>query len=271
MLTTLECSFYHVTSPYICIKASVMEAQYTRNRLYVHEEEQNRIKNIPILLAGSGIGSNIAECALRFGFENITIVDGDTIEQSNLNRQNYTHKDISTFKAETLYNRLKDINPRANIQFRKEFITHENVHDIIEGHDIAINALDFTSDIPIVFDKICQEKGMHILHPYNLGWGGLVAVITPTGLSLDSLTDENFNELKMVEYVAGYLRFWERPNEWLENIINDYKTEQQNLPPPQLSIASWIVSGMCTHVMFKIATGKPFKTFPQFYINAISD
>lgn len=61
--------------------------RYARNRLYIQEEEQEIIKNTPILFAGCGIGSNIVECALRFGFENITIVDGDTIELSNLNRQ----------------------------------------------------------------------------------------------------------------------------------------------------------------------------------------
>ena len=88
-----------------------MNDRYSRNRLYVTEEEQNQIKDIPILLAGSGIGSNIAECALRFGFENITIIDGDVVENSNLNRQNYTFYDISEYKAETLYNRLKSINP----------------------------------------------------------------------------------------------------------------------------------------------------------------
>ncbi|MEG2310301.1 MAG: ThiF family adenylyltransferase, partial [Chryseobacterium sp.] len=49
--------------------------RYARNRLYIQEEEQEIIKNTPILFAGCGIGSNIAECALRFGFENITIVD----------------------------------------------------------------------------------------------------------------------------------------------------------------------------------------------------
>ncbi|MBE4950566.1 ThiF family adenylyltransferase [Chryseobacterium culicis] len=248
-----------------------METKYSRNRLYVQQEEQQTIKDFSILLAGSGIGSNIAECALRFGFENITIVDGDTIEQSNLNRQNYTHQDISSYKAETLYHRLKSINPDANIRYRSEFITPDNVHEIIGDHDIAINALDFSSNIPVVFDKICQERGIHVLHPYNLGWGGLVAVLEPGGLPLDILSDENFNELKMVEYIAGYLRFWRTPNEWLENIIDDYKKEKENLPPPQLAIASWIVAGMCTHVMFKIATGKPYKTFPQFYMNAISE
>ncbi|MGV4415094.1 ThiF family adenylyltransferase [Chryseobacterium sp. T1] len=62
-----------------------MKERYSRNRLYISDEEQNLIKHIPILLAGSGIGSNIAECALRLGFENITIVDGDVVEISNLN------------------------------------------------------------------------------------------------------------------------------------------------------------------------------------------
>lgn len=243
--------------------------RYTRNRLYIKDEQQDIIKNIPILFAGCGIGSNIAECALRFGFENITVVDGDTIELSNLNRQNYVEENISKSKAESLYNRLKSINPEAKINFHDEFITEENLEKIISDQKIIINALDFTSNIPLLLDKICQEKNINVLHPYNLGWGGLVAVITPDGLGLDSITSGNFNELKMVEYVSSYLRFWKEPNEWLENIINDYKNEKDLLPPPQLSIASWIVAGMCTHIMYKIATEKKFKKFPEFYINSI--
>lgn len=249
-----------------------MDNRYTRNRLYITENEQKVIKNTPIILAGSGIGSNIAECALRFGFENITIVDGDVVELSNLNRQNYTEGNITEYKAVSLFNRLKAINSHANIKFLSEFITEENVERIIGNHKIAINALDFTSDMPLIFDKVCQEKGIHVLHPYNLGWGGLVTVITPNGLRLDSLSQNNdFNELKMVEYVSSYLRFWKKPNEWLENIIADYKNEKEFLPPPQLSIASWIVAGMCTHIMFNISSKKDFKKFPEFYISSISD
>ncbi|TGX79503.1 hypothetical protein E5358_14850 [Palleniella muris] len=69
--------------------------RYSRNRIYVNAEEQKKVRNTRILLGGAGIGSIIAECALRFGFENITIVDGDKVELSNLNRQNYTEGDIS--------------------------------------------------------------------------------------------------------------------------------------------------------------------------------
>ena len=50
------------------------------------KREQSIIKDYKIFLGGAGIGSIIAECALRFGFEHITIVDGDKVEESNLNR-----------------------------------------------------------------------------------------------------------------------------------------------------------------------------------------
>ena len=59
-----------------------MEERYTRNRIYVRPEEQQLIKHFRILLGGAGFGSIIAECALRFGFEDITIVDGDLVEES---------------------------------------------------------------------------------------------------------------------------------------------------------------------------------------------
>ncbi|KFE97521.1 thiamine biosynthesis protein ThiF [Chryseobacterium formosense] len=247
-----------------------MAEVYSRNRLYVDKYEQDLIKDIPILLAGCGVGSNIAECILRFGFENITLVDGDKVEASNLNRQNYTSEDIDSMKAEALYKRLKQINPHANVKYRTEYISKENLESILEHHSIAINALDFTSQLPLEFDRICQEKKIHVLHPYNLGWGGLITVITPETLNLESLSKDNsFNELKMVEYVAGYYRFWDKPLEWLEKIIYDYKAEEEILSPPQLSIASFMLAGMCTNLLFKISTGKTFKKFPEFYLNTI--
>lgn len=56
-----------------------MENRYTSNRLYVSEKEQETIKNFRIIIGGAGIGSIVAECALRFGFEHITIIDGDKV------------------------------------------------------------------------------------------------------------------------------------------------------------------------------------------------
>lgn len=248
-----------------------MDNRYQRNRIYIEKVEQDIIKDYPIFIGGSGIGSVIAECALRLGFENITIVDGDHIELSNLNRQNYIEKDINSEKTIAIRNRLKAINSDANINVHNCFITKANIEELITGNKIAINALDFTSEIPLLFDKFCQNKKIPILHPYNLGWGGLVTVIMPDSLSLSSIakSDKKFNEIDLVEYTASYMRFWGNKQGWLDEIIKKYKSEGNGLPPPQLSIASWKVAAMCTHILFNIATGKPVKKFPDFYLSTL--
>lgn len=249
----------------------MMETRYSRNRIYLTEEEQQTIKDFPILLGGSGIGSIIAECALRFGFEKITIIDGDHVERSNLNRQNYTEEDIAVTKVEAITKRLKAINKDAQITYHNCFLTPENLASHIEGHKVAINALDFSSDVPLLFDQICQEQNIPVIHPYNLGWGGLVTVITPDSPSLKTLAkpNEKFNEVNMVEYASSYLKFWGSPQQWIDDIIEKYKNEQEDLPPPQLSIASWIVAAMSTHLLFNIATQKNYKQFPEFYLSTI--
>lgn len=67
--------------------------------------------------------------------------DGDKVEESNLNRQNYVKADIGNYKAEILCKRLLEINPNAEIKILHTFIDKENVEDIIPGHHIAINPL----------------------------------------------------------------------------------------------------------------------------------
>jgi len=250
-----------------------MEEIYSRNRIYITKEEQKIIKNYPVLLGGSGIGSVIAECAIRLGFETITIIDGDEVELSNLNRQNYIEKDIGISKGEAIRKRLLSINPNANIKVHDCFIDEENVESFIESHKVAINALDFTSGIPLLFDEVCQKKNIPVLHPYNLGWGSLVTVIAPNGALLSSLMKEGetFNEVKMVEYVSSYLKYWGKPHKWIDDVVEKYKNEKEKLSPPQLSISSWMVAAMCTNLLYNIATDKPYKVFPEFYFLTMSN
>jgi tRNA A37 threonylcarbamoyladenosine dehydratase len=144
-----------------------MKNRYNRNRLYITKEEQKLIKKTSILLAGAGIGSIIAECLLRLGFETLTIIDGDVVELSNLNRQNYIENNISNPKVEAIKERLLAINNKAKITIHNCFLTPENVNQYIKGHKIAINALDFTSEVPLLFDSLCQKKNIPVLHPYN--------------------------------------------------------------------------------------------------------
>lgn len=243
--------------------------RYLRNRIYLSACDQEKLKNFQIIVAGCGIGSNIAECALRTGFENICVIDGDVIEDSNLNRQNYTEDQIGIPKAAALRDRLKLINGNAEITCIDTFITAENMPDTGK-FNVGINALDYNNEAPQLFDQSCFKSGIPVLHPYNLGWGGMVTVLSPEGPFLHSIgKSAHFNELDAVEYAASYQRYWQKPQLWLEEVIHQYKNEDLRLPPPQLAIGSWYVAAMCTHLLVKMATGKFYKKFPEFYLTTL--
>lgn len=201
--------------------------RYERNRIYISDKDQVKIKDFRVLLAGAGIGSNIAETLLRIGFEILTLVDGDVVEASNLNRQNYTEDDLEQHKVEALKRRLLSINPQVRISTINIFIDHDNVRDIVVGHDVAINALDFKSDISFVFDKLCAEQDIYVLHPYNIGFAGIVIVVSPNGTKLESLLSEEESylgfEKKAIQYITDYFNYCVRPKIWIENFIRAYE------------------------------------------------
>jgi molybdopterin/thiamine biosynthesis adenylyltransferase len=209
---------------------------------------------------------------LRLGFENFTIIDGDQVELSNLNRQNYTEEDIAVPKVEALKKRLLSINKNAKINIHNCYLRASNLEQYISGHSIAINALDFSSDVPLLFDKICHDYHIPVLHPYNIGWGSIVAVVVPGGQRLDSITRPNirFNEVEFVEYALGHLAFWGNPQEWMRQVLDKYLSKKHDTPP-QLSIGSWLAASMCSKILFDIATDREIKKFPDFYFSTLKD
>lgn len=245
---------------------------YRRNFLYISEANQKKIKNFRILIGGCGLGSVIAECALRLGFENLTVIDGDKVELSNLNRQNYTRKDIGRFKVEALKERLLEINPCANITSNTEFLTKENIaKHIKENYDLAINTIDFTSDIPFLFDEMCCEVNIPVLHPLNLGWGASVIVVDHKSRKLREL-HQNFDgfEIHMAQHILKELELKALTPDYLSKIIKKY-TEVKNEveSPPQLSVGSFLVASMCTRLMYCLCIGKGVNTFPEVYFQVI--
>lgn len=115
---------------------------------------------------------------------------------------------------------------------------------LVADHKVAINALDFTSAIPLQFDHVCKAHKIPVLHPYNLGWAGLAIVIDPHGMPLTSIenADEKFNELTVVEYVSKQMKRCGTPQDWLDGIIEKYLREEEQLSPPQLSIGRYFLN-----------------------------
>lgn len=130
-----------------------------------------KIKNTKILLVGiGGVGGFTLECLVRTGFENITIIDGDTIDETNLNRQIIATKETENkSKTEVAMNRYLSINSKLNLQTINIFLTKDNFNKyVFEKYDYIIDACD---DIAMKVELIRYAEKNNIKIISALGTG----------------------------------------------------------------------------------------------------
>lgn len=111
----------------------------------IGKDRFKRLENAKVLVIGiGGVGGYAFEALVRAGISNITIIDGDKIEESNINRQIITsNKNIGLAKVEVAKNRALEINPKVNISARDLFITDSNFKDIFDQKfDYVVDACD---------------------------------------------------------------------------------------------------------------------------------
>lgn len=117
-----------------------------------------------ILFGIGGVGSWCAECLIRTGLTHLTIVDGDTVQASNLNRQlPATQATLGMPKVEALKARLLEINPDAEIEARYEMVNGEWLMvNELEGYDYVIDAIDSVADKTDLLLYASRLKGVKI-------------------------------------------------------------------------------------------------------------
>ncbi|MDX9811095.1 MAG: tRNA threonylcarbamoyladenosine dehydratase [Bacteroidales bacterium] len=130
----------------------MMENWQSRSELLLGEEALGRLGNSRVMVAGlGGVGAYAAEMICRAGVGHITIVDGDTVHESNRNRQLPALKSTEGKpKAVVLGERLRDINPAVSLTVIEEFLRDERMTEVLDaGFDYVVDAIDTLS--PKVF------------------------------------------------------------------------------------------------------------------------
>lgn len=106
-------------------------------------EELARLRAARVGVAGAGgLGSNAALALVRSGIRNLVLVDGDTVDASNLNRQAYWPEDVGRPKVEALHDRLAALEPELTCQIRREWLEADTACAVFHGCDVVVEALD---------------------------------------------------------------------------------------------------------------------------------
>lgn len=101
------------------------------------------VKDARVAIAGlGGLGSNIAVMLARTGIGHLHLIDFDTVDASNLNRQQYCIKHLGMYKTDALKEQLEQINPFLDITADCTKVTSENAVKLIGDADIVCEAFD---------------------------------------------------------------------------------------------------------------------------------
>ncbi len=145
----------------------------SRTQLMLGDEPIVQLLSKNVLVVGlGGVGGICAEMIARAGVGKMTIVDADTVDLSNTNRQiPALHSTAGKLKAEVMAERIKDINPDIDLTVLTIYIKEEETIQILESQnfDYAVDCIDTLSP-KVYFIKACMDRKIPIVS--SLGAGG---------------------------------------------------------------------------------------------------
>ena len=110
-----------------------------------------------VVVGAGGLGCAVLPRLARMGIGRLTIVDGDRVEETNLDRQPlYEEMDIGTFKASTAAGWMRQIMASGVATGRDVFLDAANAHELLEDADVVVEGVDDLHAKQLI-DRVCAE------------------------------------------------------------------------------------------------------------------
>lgn len=155
-----------------------------RTIMAMGREKYEKIRRHHVVLIGvGGVGGAVLECLVRFGMEKITVIDYDTVDITNLNRQLIATQDtVGMLKVEAAKKRAAQINPLCDVTGYNMFVSRENLDFIRDlKADYIIDCFD-TVKAKADLIEFCRTRNLKIISA--MGTGGRFSV---DGFVIDTL------------------------------------------------------------------------------------
>jgi len=245
------------------------EEIFRRNYGVFSEKQQERIKRARILIIGcGGVGGTVAVALARSGVENFILVEHDTYEVSNINRQIACYmSQIACFKstigrnkAEVIKEQINSINSQAKVEIITSKLPHSEIAQMIPRVNIVIPVTDDIAYNIIVL-RDAQRIGRPGLMIYPSGLWANVGLILPDSPPVTEIGGEP--EAETYEELKSMYEQWKyRIRTYYYTVIGgwriDYYKEflENKAPLAQICPHIWMVSSLGALEVLKFLTGK---------------
>lgn len=159
-----------------------------------HEENLSLREKKVLVVGCGGLGGHIIEQLARLGVGHITAVDADKFDETNLNRQLFSHsKNIGESKAFAAKKHVAIINPDIKLDAFQVFLDESNAGEITKGFDVICDALDSVVS-RFILQKYAAINHTPMVHGAIAGWYGQVTTIFPNDNTLNYIYHTNQNK-----------------------------------------------------------------------------
>lgn len=170
--------------------SSFTEQAFSRNLGFFSEQEQERLLNSTVAIAGAGgDGGELAQQIARLGVGEIRLADPDPFEVENINRQAFCTVDtVGVNKATAVGEGISRINTDMKVVTYTEGITYENVEEFVEGVDLVIDETEFTMHVlGAMLARAARKRQIPNLMAMNIGFGATVTAFHPNGKTFEEM------------------------------------------------------------------------------------
>ena len=148
-----------------------MNERFIRTELLLGKEKLDILKNRHVAIFGvGGVGGYVCEALVRSGIGRFTIVDRDTVNESNINRQIIAlSSTVGRAKVDVMKERMQDINPEVIVDAHEVFFLPENSGEFdFASYDYVVDAVDtVTAKIQII--TAAKEAGVPVISSMGAG------------------------------------------------------------------------------------------------------
>lgn len=156
-----------------------------RTSLLLGEEAMDKLATSSVAVFGlGGVGSYTAEALARAGVGRLVLVDGDTVDVTNINRQLIAlHSTIGQPKAAVMAQRVRDIHPTCRVEAHSLFYLPPEGVGLVDGCDFVADAVDMVS-AKLALAEECRDKNIPLISAMGCG-----NKLDPTGFRVADIGD----------------------------------------------------------------------------------
>ena len=148
-----------------------MKERCSRTAMLIGEKALSRLENASVAVFGiGGVGSYTVEALARCGIGRLTVIDADSVSESNINRQLIAdYSTLGTQKTEAAKRRISLLNPDCEVTEINLFVTPENLSEIQLGSfDYVVDAIDTVSTKLAIIEE-CHKLGVSVISCMGTG------------------------------------------------------------------------------------------------------